>query len=44
MTRHFHLHPHLTAEELKLPVQPYDPRKHYNEVRNKWIGFGSKGE
>ena len=34
----------LTAEEMKLPVQPYDPRKHYNDVRNKWIGFGSKGE
>jgi outer membrane protein len=35
---------HLTAEELKLPVQPYDPKKHYDAVRNKWIGFGSKGE
>lgn len=35
---------HLTAEELKLPVQPYDPRKHYDQVRNKWIGFGSKGQ
>jgi outer membrane protein len=35
---------HLTAEELKLPVQPYDPKKHYDEVRNKWIGFGSKGQ
>jgi len=35
---------HLTAEEMKLPVQPYDPRKHYDEVRNKWIGFGSKGQ
>ena len=34
----------LTAEEMKLPVQVYDVRKHYNEVRNKWIGFGSKGE
>jgi len=35
---------HLTAEELKLPVQPYDPKRHYYEVRNKWIGFGSKGQ
>lgn len=35
---------HLTAEELKLPVHPYDPRKHYDQVRNKWIGFGSKGQ
>ncbi len=35
---------HLTAEELKLPVQPYDPKRHYDEVRNKWIGFGSKGQ
>jgi len=34
----------LTAEELKLPVQVYDMRKHYDEVRYKWIGFGSKGE
>ena len=35
---------HLTAEYLKLPVQLYDPKKHYDEVRNKWIGFGSKGQ
>ncbi len=34
----------LTAESLKLPVQLYDPKKHYDEVRNKWIGFGSKGQ
>jgi outer membrane protein len=34
----------LTAEQLKLPVQLYDPKKHYDAVRNKWIGFGSKGE
>jgi outer membrane protein len=34
----------LTAEEMKLPVQVYDVRKHYDEVRNKWIGFGSKGQ
>ncbi len=34
----------LTAAELKLPVQLYDPKKHYDEVRNKWIGFGSSGQ
>jgi outer membrane protein len=34
----------LTAEQLKLPVQIYDPKKHYDAVRNKWIGFGTKGE
>jgi outer membrane protein len=34
----------LTAEQLKLPVQLYDPKKHYDAVRNKWIGFGAKGQ
>ncbi|HLJ20676.1 MAG TPA: TolC family outer membrane protein [Stellaceae bacterium] len=34
----------LTAEYMKLPVQLYDPKTHYDEVRNKWIGFGSKGQ
>jgi outer membrane protein len=34
----------LTAQEFKLPVQAYDVEKHYNDVRNKWFGFGSKGE
>lgn len=34
----------LTAQELKLAVQPYDMERHYKEVRTKWIGFGSKGE
>jgi len=33
-----------TAEQLKLPVQLYDPKKHYDAVRNKWIGFGAKGQ
>ena len=32
----------LTAIDLKLPVQYYDVDKHYQEVRNKWIGFGPK--
>ena len=31
----------MTASDLALPVQPYDPVTHYDEVRNKWIGFGS---
>ena len=34
----------LVAAELKLPVQLYDPKKHYDAVRNKWVGFGSSGE
>jgi outer membrane protein len=29
----------LTAEGLKLPVEPYDPRRHYEDVRNQWAGF-----
>jgi outer membrane protein len=32
----------LTAAELKLPVELYDPDRHYKEVRGKWIGFGPK--
>jgi len=29
----------LTADSLKLPVQPYDPKRHYEDVRNQWAGF-----
>jgi outer membrane protein len=29
----------LTADNLKLPVAIYDPKKHYEDVRNQWIGF-----
>jgi outer membrane protein len=29
----------LTAADLKLPIQLYDADKHYQAVRNKWIGF-----
>jgi outer membrane protein len=29
----------LTADTLKLPVKPYDPKRHYNDVRNQWAGF-----
>jgi outer membrane protein len=29
----------LTASNLALPVEPYDPKLHYDDVRNKWIGF-----
>jgi outer membrane protein/adhesin transport system outer membrane protein len=32
----------LTAAALQLPVERYDPKRHYDSVRNKWIGFGSK--
>jgi len=31
----------LTADALKLPLEPYDPSRHYDEMRGKWIGFGS---
>lgn len=31
----------LTAGALQLPVDRYDPKRHYDSVRNKWIGFGS---
>jgi outer membrane protein len=31
----------LTADALKLPLEPYDPSRHYEETRGKWIGFGS---
>jgi outer membrane protein len=30
---------YLTADRLKLPVEPYDPRRHYEDVRNQWAGF-----
>ncbi len=30
----------LTAEGLSLPVDAYDPTKHYEDVRDKWIGTG----
>lgn len=29
----------LIAPELKLPVKLFDMEQHYNEVKNKWIGF-----
>ncbi len=31
----------LSASDLKLPVEIYDFDKHYNAVREKWIGFGA---
>jgi outer membrane protein len=30
----------LTAQDLGLPVELYDMRAYYNEVRNRWIGLG----
>jgi len=32
----------LTAVDLKLPVKLYDVDVHYRDVREKWIGLGSK--
>ncbi len=32
----------LTADTLKLPIDAYDPRKHYSEVNSLWIGFGGE--
>ncbi|MCF8469883.1 MAG: TolC family outer membrane protein [Parvibaculum sp.] len=34
----------LTARNLQLPVEYYDPTENYGEVRNKWIGFGTAGD
>ncbi|HUL06932.1 MAG TPA: TolC family outer membrane protein [Candidatus Acidoferrum sp.] len=34
----------LTAADLKLPVELYDPEKHYREVRNKWWGLNASGQ
>ena len=34
----------LTARKLALPVKYYDPQKNYDEVRSKWIGFGTGDE
>lgn len=30
----------LTAQDLGLPVELYDMRAYYNEVRNRWVGLG----
>lgn len=30
----------ITAETLKLPVERYDPTRHYEDVRDKWMGLG----
>src|SRR2546421_4656281 len=29
---------HLSPQALKLPTEAYDPRVHYHQVRDKWIG------
>jgi len=34
----------LTARDLKLPVTLYDPREHYQEVREKWFGGNASGD
>jgi len=33
----------LTAHNLQLPVDIYDPEVHYQEVRDKWVGGSSAG-
>ena len=32
----------LTAADLRLPVKLYEVDRHYESVRNKWLGFGAK--
>lgn len=34
----------LTARDLALPVEFYDPEAHYREVRNKWWGLNASGQ
>lgn len=34
---------YLTAANIKLGVERYDPDEHYREVRGKWVGGKSKG-
>jgi outer membrane protein len=29
----------LTVDHLLLPVEAYDPERHYHDVRNQWVGF-----
>jgi outer membrane protein len=32
----------MTAQYLALPVELYDPAAHYEEVHDKWVGFGDR--
>jgi outer membrane protein len=34
----------MTAQDLALPVQIYDPRNYYNAVRDRWFGTGDFSE
>ena len=34
----------MTAMDMKLAVEVYDPRNHYEEVRGKWVGGSSSEE
>lgn len=34
----------LTVARLELPVEPYDPERHYRDVRGRWVGTGSLEE
>jgi outer membrane protein len=31
----------LTSASLKLPIEPYDPKRHYQDVRDQWAGFSA---
>ncbi len=31
----------LTPEHLRLAVERYDPKRHYDDVRDQWIGFSA---
>ncbi|MGE0108199.1 MAG: TolC family outer membrane protein [Bdellovibrionales bacterium] len=34
----------LTARNLRLPVTLYNPSENYDDVRNKWVGFGKASD
>lgn len=34
----------LTAEKLALPVDYYDPEENYDNVKDKWFGFGTESD
>jgi outer membrane protein len=34
----------MTAKQLQLPVKYYDPTVNYDEVHDKWIGFGTEDD
>lgn len=34
----------LTARDLRLPVTLYDPTENYDDIHDKWVGFGRAGD